>query len=527
MARLVHTLVVVAKQLARKVVYHCAKLAEAKRRRGATAIQARIRGTLSRMHGFPMQYRVWYELDKQLPRCDKEPLEWEPLTSTDRIKCLVVWRTKVQRWRDGCATDIQRLYRGYAVRQTFQVRQQACGDLRQRHRHATLASTMLAWKGMAHALSQLKTLRCGARQRQIAQWHFEKTHRRRLLRHWGECVRVQRDRARRALLATQFSNRHIQARATKRYIRLGARYGVRTWAEWVSLVKFRRNQHEHCRVFRLRHMFARWKTLKAILRAKALQRQRLDAFATKCKLTRGLVQWLEATDHARDYHVLHMKSQRLFSSTLKRKAFAEWFELWSATAGKRRIASALLIQATWRGIKGRRRFAKAKALHEYKMAKRIERGVDSPECSIDNIAALLTTQQWVILYAYLPWEPPSLQFRKAFCTVATHFHLKRHTSFGFCDATQMDPVTMVSLASRLHLKRRLPSISVFWQGRGPENETSRDPPRRISRRFTKIDMQFALSSMTAETLLVFVDGLFQRANHATAVDLQAIMRRTL
>ncbi|RHY63195.1 hypothetical protein DYB34_008895, partial [Aphanomyces astaci] len=48
----------------------------------------------------------------------------------------------------------------------------------------------------------------------------------------------------------------------------------------------------------------------------------------------------------------------------------------------------------------------------------------------------------VILYAYLPWEPPSLQFRKAFCTVATHFHLKRHTSFGFCDATQMDPVTM-------------------------------------------------------------------------------------
>ncbi|RHY06165.1 hypothetical protein DYB25_009856 [Aphanomyces astaci] len=442
MARLVHTLVVVAKQLARKVVYHCAKLAEAKRRRGATAIQARIRGTLSRMHGFPMQYRVWYELDKQLPRCDKEPLEWEPLTSTDRIKCLVVWRTKVQRWRDGCATDIQRLYRGYAVRQKFQVRQQACGDLRQRHRHATLASTMLAWKGMAHALSQLKTLRRGARQRQIAQWHFEKTHRRRLLRHWGECVRVQRDRARRALLATQFSNRHIQARATKRYIRLGARYGVRTWAEWVSLVKFRRNQHEHCRVFRLRHMFARWKTLKAILRAKALQRQRLDAFATKCKVTRGLVQWLEATDHARDYHVLHMKSQRLFSSTLKRKAFAEWFELWSATAGKRRIASALLIQATWRGIKGRRRFAKAKALHEYKMAKRIERGVDSPECSIDNIAALLTTQQWVILYAYLPWEPPSLQFRKAFCTVATHFHLKRHTSFGFCDATQMDPVTM-------------------------------------------------------------------------------------
>ncbi|ETW10444.1 hypothetical protein H310_00749 [Aphanomyces invadans] len=646
----VRTLVVMAKHLARKVVHHCAMLARAKQRQRATAIQCLVRGALARMHVNAAQRDTWTALDRQLPRCDKAYLEWDVLTAVERTKCVVVWRRKVSRWRDACATDIQRMFRGHAVRKVYQVRQRACGELRhllnrpvhrylrrlkarrvrgrwRRHHHTTLASTVLAWKGITQALQRIKTLRHSERQRHVAQWHFEKKQRRRMLYHWGNCVRVQQGRTHRAMLATHFSNRHILTRAmeqwrrgtlveilqhivckhamlvdvfqrwaghtallkrahqlrnkihgrikadlvehwrqlhilhhvlgaiaiehanralarshltalrtltrrhllvTKRCIRLGSRDGVHAWVEWVGVLQFHRAQRERGRLFRIRHLFAQWQTLPALQNAAACRRHRLDMFANAWKAKRALVQWVDRTDVAREYHVLHGKSQGLFSRTFRRKAFAEWYKLWAETAGKRRIASALRVQAAWRGKRGRRQFAKAKALHRYKMAKRIERGADSPECTVDGITTLLQTKQWVILYAYLPWEPPTLPQRRAFCTIATKLHLKRDIVFGFCDATQLDPGTMVSLATRLKLKSRLPSISVFWQGRGPENETLRDPARRIARRFTKVDMQFhGFVAMTSDTLGAFVDQLFQNAQHAAATDIQAILRGTL
>ncbi|KAF0700036.1 Aste57867_9422 [Aphanomyces stellatus] len=646
---MVASLELIGKQLAKRVRRRAATLAEKKRQRGATRIQRHIRGFVARVRVNARQMDAWLALDSQLPRCEKQPLEWDDFTSTQALQCLVNWRGKVHRWRCYNAVQIQRIFRGYRKRTRFVVRQGACGDLRQllnrpvhrflrlkkarrvrgrwrRHRHATLAKTMMAWKGIVQALKRIKSLRTSERQRHIAQWHFEKKQRRKMLHHWQSCMRLQQGRAFRAgrgkafrelkvktqtmatwkggtkdsivrdvvwratalvdmarrwmqyavisrkskqlrakihtrikadlvnhwvqlyilmqvnrALACSLDTRmhqraHVRAwhafvgrRKTidERYKRLGSQYGVREWIETVSAVKFHRGQQEKARLFRLAHLITQWRTLKGILLAKEALRQCMDQFANKQKQLRTLVQWLDFVDEARDYHALHAKAQRLFSRTFKRKAFAEWYKLWCDTAGRRRIESAIKVQKTWRGKKGRRRFANIKALHRYKIAKRIEGGVDAPECTPDTVEEMLRTKIWVLLFAYLPWQRPSQAVRRAFATVATHWYLRRKIAFGICNATQLDTNKSVSLASALRLQARLPSVSVFWHGRGPENMSTRDPLKRISRRFTKVDMQFTTVPLTVEAFQPWTETFIRQCRHATATDIQAIMRGCL
>ncbi|KAG9403086.1 hypothetical protein AC1031_006628 [Aphanomyces cochlioides] len=565
--QLVTSLVFISRRLAKRVIRRCASLAKANRTRAATVIQAHIRGVLSRMRVKISQIQVWHEMDLKLPRCDKEYLEWDTLTTAQGMKCLVLWKKKVKCWRDGNASQIQRIFRGYSVRNVYGVRQAACGDLRQllnqpvhkfllrrkaarvrrrwsRYRHATWTKTFLAWKGITIAMKSIKTMRHGERLRQIARWHFEKKQKRKILLHWIVCMHLQQEHAmlvkrvmlwRDIKLKTRFMkewklgtkntviccvtrdvilvidvflcwakyatliksskalrtkvhtrikndimgqliqydilchiNDHIALQKFNRAIAkehlqalhkynqhrkkveyrlncLRLKHGKQIWINWVEREHFYRDLDSKYQKFRLAHLLKRWKTLKAIIFCRDQLRQRVDRFAQKQKSIRALVQWFDFMEKSKEYSILHAKAQRLFSKTFKRKAFSEWYQLWCSTAGLRRIQSATRIQARWRGKKGRRRFANIKALHKYRIAKRIEGGVDTPEISIVNIANLLRTKEWVILYAYLPWEAPPVAIRRAFASVATHWHLRKYISFVFCDATQIDPTTSYML----------------------------------------------------------------------------------
>ncbi|KDO22496.1 hypothetical protein SPRG_11680 [Saprolegnia parasitica CBS 223.65] len=312
--------------------------------------------------------------------------------------------------------------------------------------------------------------------------------------------------------------------------RRGLQRGLSQWVTARAWTRLSNDQGARANRFRVRHLVRRWQQLRSIQEAAAALRTKVDAFAQGHGQMRALVSWIVHTDEARAYHVLYTQAQSLFKRTHVAKAFAEWFQLWAETAGERRIYFARLLQRLWRGKLGRRRFAQARALEDYKVARRIELGTDIPQLAPDAMQALVTPavsgKEWVLLLAYLPWTAPSPRMSKAFATVATSYYKNKRIAFGCIDATQRH--ASKSIAAKYQLEdAKLPRLLVFWQGRGPETPTQRDPANRTTRRFTAVSLHYPHPLLQTHELHAWVQSLLSHSREQTAIDLQADWRRFL
>ncbi|EQC28114.1 hypothetical protein, variant [Saprolegnia diclina VS20] len=312
--------------------------------------------------------------------------------------------------------------------------------------------------------------------------------------------------------------------------RRGQQRGLSKWVTARAWTLLTNDQVARAHRFRARHIVRRWRQLRSVQETAMALRTKVHAFATVHGQRRALVNWLVYTDEARAYHVLYTKAQSLFKRTHVAKAFAEWFQLWAETAGERRIYFAKLVQRLWRGKLSRRRFTQARALEDYKVARRIELGTDIPQLEPDAIQALVTpalrSKEWVLLLAYLPWTAPSPRMYNAFATVATSYYKNKRIAFGCVDATQRD--ASKSIASKYQLEdAMLPRLLVFWQGRGPDTPAQRDPARRITRRFTAVQLHYPHPLLQTQELHAWVRRLLSTSRECTAIDLQADWRRFL